>query len=85
MVDKDGSLSTFYHSLEPVSGDDLAIMSLIDRCHLKHWLAYYYWVLVRVNMASRARLMRYRVRTCHWQLWVPLFSGLALTMDQSLS
>jgi hypothetical protein len=72
MVDKDGSLSvrrqcalldlplsTFYHSLEPVSGDDLAIMSLIDRCHLKHWLAYYYWVLVRVNMASRARLMRY--------------------------
>lgn len=49
MVDKDGSLSirrqcalldlprsTYYHSPEPVSGDDLAIMSLIDRCHLKY-------------------------------------------------
>lgn len=49
MVDKDGSLSvrrqcalldlpraTFYHSPEPVSDDDLAMMSLIDRCHLKY-------------------------------------------------
>jgi len=49
MVNKDGSLSvgrqcallalprsTFYHSPVPVSGDGLAIMSLIDRCHLKY-------------------------------------------------
>ena len=49
MVDKDESLtvtrqcvlldlarSTFYHSPAPVSGDDLEIMSLIDRCHLKY-------------------------------------------------
>ena len=28
--------STFYHVAEPVSDDDLAIMALIDRCHLKH-------------------------------------------------
>jgi putative transposase len=49
VVDKDGSLSerrqcalldlprsTFYHSPEPVSDGDLAIMSLIDRCHLMY-------------------------------------------------
>jgi putative transposase len=49
MVNKDGSLSvgrqcallalprsTFYHSPESVSGDGLAIISLIDRCHLKY-------------------------------------------------
>ena len=49
MVDKDESLSvtkqcalldlprsTFYHSPVPVSGVDLEIMSLIDRCHLKY-------------------------------------------------
>ena len=28
--------STFYHVAEPVSDDDLAIMALIDRCHLKY-------------------------------------------------
>lgn len=28
--------STFYHSPEPVSDDELHIMSLIDRCHLKY-------------------------------------------------
>jgi len=49
VVDKDGSLSvrrqcalldlprsTFFHSPKPVSDDDLAMMSLIDRCHLKY-------------------------------------------------
>lgn len=49
MVNKDGSLSvrrqcallalprsTLYHSPESASGDDLTIMSLIDRCHLRY-------------------------------------------------
>ncbi len=49
MVGKDGLLSvrrrfalldflraTLYHSPDPVSADDLAIMSLIDRCHLNY-------------------------------------------------
>jgi putative transposase len=28
--------STFYHVPEPVSGEDLTLMALIDRCHLAH-------------------------------------------------
>jgi putative transposase len=49
VIDKDGSLSvrkqcalldlrrsTFYHPPEPVSDDDLAMVSLINRCHLKY-------------------------------------------------
>jgi len=28
--------STFYHTPQPVSGEDLDVMALIDRCHLKY-------------------------------------------------
>jgi putative transposase len=28
--------STFYHILQPVSDEELALMALIDRCHLKY-------------------------------------------------
>ena len=28
--------STFYHTPQPVSGEDLNIMALIDRCHLQY-------------------------------------------------
>jgi putative transposase len=75
MVNKDGSLSvrrqcallalprsTFYHSPEPVSGDDLAIMSLIDRCHLKY--PFYGsrricgWLLDEVHFVNRKRVQR---------------------------
>ena len=28
--------STFYHVPKPVSDEELALMALIDRCHLKH-------------------------------------------------
>jgi putative transposase len=75
MVNKDGSLSvrrqcallalprsTFYHSPEPVSGDDLAMMSLIDRCHLKY--PFYGsrrirgWLLDEGHCVNRKRVQR---------------------------
>jgi putative transposase len=75
MVNKDGSLSvgrqcallalprsTFYHSPEPVSGDGLAIMSLIDHCHLKY--PFYGsrrirgWLLDEGHCVNRKRVQR---------------------------
>ena len=54
--------STFYHVPEPVSDEELALMALIDRCHLQH--PFYGsrrirdWLEDRGHMVNRKRIRR---------------------------
>ena len=54
--------STFYHQPKPVSDRELALMTLIDRCHLDH--PFYgsrrirYWLEDEGHSVSRKRVQR---------------------------